>query len=123
MNLEVKFNVDIPWIDENENLDDKIASEIRYEFVRTLAKQLVSANYGSGRMFENIHDLVNKAINMAVDQAINDIEDRISRKRKIADIERETIDLQKEIQNCVKKEIKSIDFASLMEQTIAKRFK
>ena len=123
MKFEVKFNVDIPWIDEYDNLDDKIISEVRYEFVHTLAQQLVSANYGSGRMYENIHSLVNDAIKVSVDKAVDDIENRIARKRKIADIERETIDLQKEIQNCVKREIKSIDFAALMEQAIAKKFK
>ena len=123
MKFEVKFNVDIPWIDEYDNLDDKIISEVRYEFVHTLAQQLVSANYGSGRMYENIHSLVNDAIKVAVDKAVDDIENRIARKRKIADIERETIDLQKEIQSCVKREIKSIDFAALMEQAIAKKFK
>lgn len=121
MRFNVQVEVDLDWVDDRYELDESVDQAIREEVVTQLAREVLEnrGGYWNYDLVDRLDKEIKAQIANAVDKSLEDVIDKIARKKALVELMPQDVD----IEALVKKEVKAIDFTALIDKAIAKRFK
>jgi superoxide dismutase len=109
--------IELPFIDDDGELSEAIVERIEREFVQSIVSKLNNLHWHN--RIKDVDARITEILKEAVDKSLDRIETRIARKKSIAELNAQGIDIHDEI----RKALKEIDFTEMIDKAIARKFR